>query len=156
MGNCAGKDKNACDQVDDDDVGGYYDNDGDHHDDDDHLMKMIIMKYGDDGKMKIILQMSGGPVTPPAPCPIPQTPFASGEELSFQVFIKNFVTILKTIKENTLSSSLFFCSAICATPPIHSLTCLLRRWYSSQSSSAAMTNLQFYNDVLISPSSLKI
>ena len=57
MGNCAGKDKNACDQVDDDDVGGYYDNDGDHHDDDDHLMKMIIMKYGDDGKMKIILHI---------------------------------------------------------------------------------------------------
>ena len=36
MGNCAGKDKNACDQVDDDDVGGYYDND-------DHLMTKIIM-----------------------------------------------------------------------------------------------------------------
>ena len=43
MGNCAGKDKNACDQVDDYDVTGYYDNGGDHYDDDDHLMTMIIM-----------------------------------------------------------------------------------------------------------------
>ena len=85
-----------------------------------------------------MMTMAGGGVTTTATRPIPQAPVAPGKELSVQVWywpisLLSISLLLYHCRHHHCS----LCSAICATPPIHSQTCLLRPWYPSSPSSSS-------------------